>query len=1416
MSKSSIWRAWGPLIPLALAILMLTGVLIIRHWMPSESTGVTQPKLEAVVPGELRLQKLPAELGTVSRSVQIASTELPPLPVQRRTKVRSQAPKLESQEVESWGDKPRRGKLELNPTDVLKERGGSYGYTGENYGVVLDQGWITVLHPSEIDGVGQPVVAYQLSSVVRGNATVAEGGLAAPSSSLKTRTVSYVRGMVEERYTLRKKELEQDFIIRQLPAGKGDLIVTGMVSTNLVPPPSGTIADSLSFSHSGNELVRFSKAVAIDAEGESISLAMGYENQKLSIAVPEQWISNARFPVTIDPVISTSFVVDSAASNPGTFRGPAVSSNSTDNCWLVVWSEAFGGSNYDYNVYAQRIDRNGNLLGTQIVISNSSVGEQEVVVSYAPSPINRWLIVWDQDPIPFDGFNDTLIQACVLNGNGTVFKPIFQVGDLAGSDMTPAVAYDGTQWHVSWANTNAGNITIRGKFVTSAGVVGATADVETTGSASLFYRASSYAGGRFAFIWSDSIANQVWSRTMTSAGVLSAISTVGTGTGQYSTFATDVVAGNNQFLLLWTTGSGTQGRIADTNLNYITPSFFVGGDWARAAYSQTNGVWICSGTGTNSFQINAAGVVSALGNLVPPPPSPEAIADSAIAWNSADNVMLVTYRHYFGTLTNVRIEAVRWGFPLPAPTGLAATASDGKVQLVWNAVPGAIGYSVSRAAVSGGPYSFLGESGTPTYTDTLVLNGTTYFYVVQAIDQFGGLGLATSQVSAQPLVSGNKSILFVVGTSPIPAGTGDAIVQARMVALGYSVIVKPAGGVGAATTADATGKVLVAISGSVSPANVGTNFTNVTTPVITWHGGVLNAMGMISGNQLNVDYGTISGQTQVAVSNRSNPAVTPLASLPSPTSVMTQVESFTWSKLNNFASTGATVSGDTSKALVATFEVGDVMPGMPHAPGRRVSFFLSASSATHWNSLGQSLFDSAVQWAIGAPSQPQSVWASVGNGQITIHWETSGTATAYTVARSTSSGGPFTPIATVTSGYFVDTGRVNGVTYYYQVTASNALGQSLPSAVMSAVAQDATVVVAIQGGPYLRRRKQGNPIDHFNSRAFSAIVYRNGAPVANNKVLPVGTAAWSITAPASIGTPAQTSTTCTIVANDNPDGAQGDAQLVYSVKVEVGLNGQGQPIYETVPPVKCTVHVVPQYRVSLKFHFPNDGNAKRTQRAAYPHLFDADPDTNNTRQNERSKLAGDLIAGIQGQQNSMGHVWDQAAIDFYSGGADNNMNEKIGAGWGGQGGNEFVVNRAASAAVAALNVDHNINVYLVHSLVKPDDPTVQGLAYTRADLRIIVLSDNVVPGDHTLTHEAGHAFELRDEENPVNTLSFPSITGTINNVTPIYGAGDPTYKRYLMWGVMNSQLGKLISEAEAKRARENAWFWRQEMGVVSD
>jgi hypothetical protein len=87
---------------------------------------------------------------------------------------------------------------------------------------------------------------------------------------------------------------------------------------------------------------------------------------------------------------------------------------------------------------------------------------------------------------------------------------------------------------------------------------------------------------------------------------------------------------------------------------------------------------------------------------------------------------------------------------IPAvPAGLHATAGSAQIVLTWTAVSGATSYHVKRSTTNGGPYTQISAPTAANFTDTGLTNGTTYFYVVSALNSVGE-SANSAQVSATP------------------------------------------------------------------------------------------------------------------------------------------------------------------------------------------------------------------------------------------------------------------------------------------------------------------------------------------------------------------------------------------------------------------------------------------------------------------------------------------------------------------------------------------------------------------------------------------------------------------------------------------------------------------------------------------
>jgi len=105
--------------------------------------------------------------------------------------------------------------------------------------------------------------------------------------------------------------------------------------------------------------------------------------------------------------------------------------------------------------------------------------------------------------------------------------------------------------------------------------------------------------------------------------------------------------------------------------------------------------------------------------------------------------------------------------PPATPTGLQATAGDAQVSLSWTASTGATSYHVKRSTTSGGPYTQVAAPTTTSNLDTGLTNGTTYYYVVSALNA-AGESTNSSQASATPVAATADVTITVNPTATKP------------------------------------------------------------------------------------------------------------------------------------------------------------------------------------------------------------------------------------------------------------------------------------------------------------------------------------------------------------------------------------------------------------------------------------------------------------------------------------------------------------------------------------------------------------------------------------------------------------------------------------------------------------------------
>lgn len=87
---------------------------------------------------------------------------------------------------------------------------------------------------------------------------------------------------------------------------------------------------------------------------------------------------------------------------------------------------------------------------------------------------------------------------------------------------------------------------------------------------------------------------------------------------------------------------------------------------------------------------------------------------------------------------------------LTSPEAVQAYGGDAAASLSWDAGFGAVSYAVKRSEQSGGPYETIATVNTTSFRDQGLVNETTYYYVIAAVDADGNEASPSAEVSATP------------------------------------------------------------------------------------------------------------------------------------------------------------------------------------------------------------------------------------------------------------------------------------------------------------------------------------------------------------------------------------------------------------------------------------------------------------------------------------------------------------------------------------------------------------------------------------------------------------------------------------------------------------------------------------------
>jgi hypothetical protein len=366
----------------------------------------------------------------------------------------------------------------------IRVDGGAPVAIGPGYKAFFSPGAVTV-HPAL--GARAPhgsPLRVELESLHRGGASLALDRSPA-ARAREGHRVAFDRGAgVVERWDARREGLELSFVLRELPAGDGDLVVSLGIETEL-RAPVGVYTEEVELVREGLGGLRVAAPVAFDSSGERVRGSLRLTDDALELVIPAAFVEAAALPLVIDPLIGpttwidyTSFFSDSEADADW---------DPVHRVWLVAWTRVF--SSGDVDVLAQRMSEAGALLGapTPLGIDPSDVDGSPCVASVASN--GRFLVAWQKTVIvPPSTSSTDLLAVAIDAGTGVASPPIVVSTPGPVAPVGPRAAGDAQSLHdralVVWGE--GGDVKARSVQVPPTGaplaLVSATVDSDPLGA----------------------------------------------------------------------------------------------------------------------------------------------------------------------------------------------------------------------------------------------------------------------------------------------------------------------------------------------------------------------------------------------------------------------------------------------------------------------------------------------------------------------------------------------------------------------------------------------------------------------------------------------------------------------------------------------------------------------------------------------------------------------------------------------------------------------------------------------------------------------------------------------------------------------------------------------------------------------
>lgn len=178
-----------------------------------------------------------------------------------------------------------------------------------------------------------------------GGEVVAVGGAEQPFVANAHRVV-YRHGAFDEVYDVRDDGVEQSFVFARPLGGAGDLVVTGLVATELTCADAQPASQPLVFfDDAGDAIVRYGEACVFDAVGRRAAVTTARDGERVELRIAADFLARATYPIRLDPLISRVELDSDVA--PVVDLDVIVAPDAGAPKLLVVYTRAFAGNDVD-------------------------------------------------------------------------------------------------------------------------------------------------------------------------------------------------------------------------------------------------------------------------------------------------------------------------------------------------------------------------------------------------------------------------------------------------------------------------------------------------------------------------------------------------------------------------------------------------------------------------------------------------------------------------------------------------------------------------------------------------------------------------------------------------------------------------------------------------------------------------------------------------------------------------------------------------------------------------------------------------------------------------------------------------------------------------------------------------------------